>query len=690
VINGPERQHSELTKETVAFVGNPNCGKTTLFNAYTGANLKVANWPGVTVEGKEGAAVFSGRDLRLIDLPGTYSLTCYTMEEEVTRNYVLSGEADVIIDVVDASSLEHSLYLTLQLLELGRPVVVALNMMDIVKKRGMEIDLHRLPEMLGVPVVAVSARNREGLGPLMHAVIHHTGKPYDVPEHVHAIDDGMAEKHRLYAHVYSADLESKIDAVGEAFAAAYPDVPNPRWHAIKLLEGDVSVRKLYPLDCDLLDRTYEQDFIRERYDFISDVVEEVVFDRNDRASMTDKVDAVLCNRYAAIPIFLLIMAVVFGLTFTVGDAIKGVFEGWLEWFTAFAAEGLSAIGASDMVVSLVVDGVLSGVGTVLTFLPNIFILFLALAFLEDSGYMSRVAYVMDGIMGRLGLSGRAFIPMILGFGCTVPAIMASRALESSKDRRRVMIVTPFMSCSARLPIYVLFAGVFFGDYASLVAYSMYVLGILVALAVLAVLHMRDRAEESDMLLIELPEYKLPDARTVWIYVWTKIKDYLARAGTVIFAAAVIMWLLLSFGPNGYVADEVAESYGAYLGHFLAGVLAPIGSGDWRLALALLAGISAKEVVVSSVSVLFGVPGTAAGVASLQGIFATIGFGPVNALAFMAFCLLYVPCIATIGTIQSESKSVRFTLGTVCFQLLVAWIVAFFIYQLGSQIMLALA
>jgi ferrous iron transport protein B len=612
------------------------------------------------------------------------------MEEEVTRNYVLSGEADVIIDVVDASSLEHSLYLTLQLLELGKPVVVALNMMDIVKKRGMEIDLHRLPEILGVPVVAISARNREGLGPLMHAVVHHAHKPYDQPEHVHAIDDGMAEKHRRYVQVYSAGLEAKIDEVQAAFEREWPHVANARWYAIKLLEGDESVRRLYPLELPVLEGDFEQQFIQERYDFISCVVDEVVFDKHDRVSTTDAADRILCNRYAAIPVFLLVMAVVFGLTFVLGDWIKGYLEMGLDWLTEAAAAGLAALGAGDMTISLVVDGVISGVGTVLTFLPNIFILFLALAFLEDSGYMSRVAYVMDGIMGRLGLSGRAFIPMILGLGCTVPALMASRALESVRDRRRVMIATPFISCSARLPIYVLFAGLFFSDYAPLVAFGMYVLGIVVALITLSVLHLRDRQDEQDMLLIELPEYKMPSAYTVWIYVWSKVKDYLARAGTVIFAASVVMWVLLSFGPTGYVADDVATSFGAALGRFLVPVLNPIGCGDWRLALALVAGISAKEVVVSAVSVLFGASAGAAGQAGLAAALTTAGFGPINALAFMAFCLLYVPCIATIATLHSESKSLRFTVSVVVFQLVVAWLVAFVIYWVGSNLALALA
>jgi ferrous iron transport protein B len=688
-LNAPVATPVPARDLTVAFVGNPNCGKTTLFNAFTGANLKVANWPGVTVERKEGHTTFQGHEITLVDLPGTYSLTSYTMEEQVARDYVLSDDVDVIIDVVDASALEHNLYLTIQLLELGKPVVIALNMMDVVRKRGMEIDTHRLPEMLGMPVVPICARKREGLGPLMHAAVHHKGMTQPDPIiHTHSVPLDLSSKHEHYAMVYSDELEHRIDDVEDAFATAYPDVVNPRYHAIKLLEADEAMTKRYPVDLpEVIDRSYENEFIRERYDFISEVVDEVVFNRDVRAASTDAVDRVLTNRFASIPIFLLIMALVFALTFVVGDAVKGLLEDGLVWFEGLVGTGLAAAGASDAIRSLVVDGVINGVGTVLTFLPNIFILFLALAFLEDSGYMSRVAYVMDGIMGRLGLSGRAFIPMIVGFGCSVPAIMASRALENPRDRKRVMLVTPFMSCSARLPIYILFSGMFFsGIWASVAAYSMYVVGIVVALLVLLVLHAHDHETEADdMLLIELPEYKMPDAHTVWIYVWEKVKDYLSRAGTVIFVASVVMWALLNFGPQGAVGDDVALSFGAFLGHWVSPLLAPVGLGDWRIALALIAGISAKEVVVSSMFVLFGATG-AAGSAALATQLAAIGFTAANALSLMVFCLLYVPCIATIATIRRESGSGRWTAFSVVFQIVVAWVVAFAVYLVAGAIL----
>ena len=591
---------------TIAFIGNPNCGKTTLFNAYTGANLKVANWPGVTVERVEGAVRDHNMNLRLVDLPGTYSLTSYTMEEQVSRQFIMSDEVDMIIDVVDASALERSLYLTLQLLELGKPVVVALNMMDIVKKRGLEIDLHRLPEMLGVPAIPVSGRNRTGLQVLLHTAAHHEGSVEpEVLIHSHETGDQWA-KHRKYAMVYSDSIEKKIDLLSGELKEKYPEVRNRRWHAIKLLEQDQEITAQFPISRpDIIDRSYETDIINEKYDFIEEMINEVLFHKEAKEAATDRVDRVLTNRWLGLPVFLCIMAGVFFLTFSLGDWMKSFFDLLLDAVSGGATQLLTALHVSPVVISLVVDGVIAGVGGILTFLPNIFVLFVALALLEDSGYMARVAYVMDGIMGRLGLSGRAFLPMVLGFGCSVPAIMASRVLENERDRHKTMLITPFMSCSARLPIYVLFAGMFFEEHKMLVAYSMYVIGIVVALLVALLLHLGDRRHEANDLLIELPEYKAPSARTVFIYVWEKLKDYLTKAGTTIFVASIIMWLLLNFGPGGYTTD-MAASFGALLGKWIVPFFAPIGLGFWQVAVALIAGISAKEVVVSSTAVLFGI------------------------------------------------------------------------------------
>ena len=669
----------------VGFIGNPNCGKTTLFNAFTGANLKVANWPGVTVEKVEGALKYHNNTYRLVDLPGTYSLTSYTMEEQVSRQYILSDEVDVIVDVADASSLERNLYLTLQLLELGKPVVLALNMMDIVEKRGMEIDLHRLPEMLGIPVIPVSARKRTGLEILMHAVSHH--KDAVMPDklvHHHTMPSHHKHDHHAdHAMVYSDEIEDKIDSISDALQKRYPEIIHVRWCAIKLLEGDKEISEKYPVDLpQVLDSSYESEIINQKYEFIEEIVQEVLVNKEEKAQSTDKADRILTHPIFGIPIFLGIMALVFLLTFTVGDFISGYFELAVEWLSGFISNALAAWQVNPAVTSLLVDGIIAGVGGILTFLPNIFILFLALAFLEDSGYMARVAYVMDGIMGRIGLSGRAFIPMILGFGCSVPAVMASRALEDNKDRMKTMLVTPFMSCSARLPIYILFSQMFFGKHAMIAAYSMYVIGLVVAVFVAFILHIVDKKEANGMLIIELPEYKAPSARTIWIYVWEKVKDYLTKAGTVIFLASIAMWLLLNFGIHGYT-NEMSESFGAAIGHFIVPVLKPIGLGYWQIAVALIAGISAKEVVVSSCAVLFGIANvnSAAGMGALHQALGAAGFGMVNAYCLMIFCLLYIPCFATLATIRKESGSTKFMFLAAGFQLVMAWLASFVVFQI---------
>ncbi|MFR6144206.1 ferrous iron transport protein B [Neglectibacter timonensis] len=693
---------------SIGFVGNPNCGKTTLFNAYTGANLKVANWPGVTVEKKEGRFQYHDHEYKLVDLPGTYSLTSYTMEEQVSRQYILSDDVDVIIDVADASALERNLYLTLQLIELGKPVILALNMMDIVEKRGMEIDTHRLPEMLGIPVIPVSARRKTGLDILMHAASHHKDHREDMPlihhHHSSAVipEHGRSQTaqtrhshhhhhhhhHQEYTMVYSDEIENKIDQLLEVLRDKYPSLRNPRWYAIKLLESDKEVLKQCPIDRpDILDRSYEQEIINQKYDFIDEIIQEVLVNKEKKEVFTDKIDNVLTNTWLGLPIFLGIMALVFFLTFTVGDWLKGFFEMGLDLFSGAVLSSLQAINTAPMLISLIVDGIITGVGGILTFLPNIFILFLALAFLEDSGYMSRVAYVMDGIMGKLGLSGRSFIPMILGFGCSVPAIMASRALENKRDRYKTMLITPFMSCSARLPIYVLFSEMFFPEKALLVAYSMYLLGLVVAVLSAFFMHLLDRKKtRENSLLIELPEYKAPSARTIAIYVWEKVKDYLTKAGTVIFIASILMWFLLNFGPSGYSAD-MSQTYGSLLGKWIVPFFAPIGLGYWQIVVALIAGISAKEVVVSSCAVLFGISNITsnAGMSAFMGTLSSIGFGALNAYALMTFSLLYIPCAATLATIKKETGSWGWTGLTALFQIAVAWVVTFLVYHIGLLI-----
>lgn len=672
----------------VGFIGNPNCGKTTLFNAYTGANLKVANWPGVTVEKKEGRTNYNGQEFRLIDLPGIYSLTSYTMEETVSRECIMSDEIDVLINVVDASSLERNLYLTLQLIELGKPVILALNMMDIVEERGMEIDLHRLPEILGIPCIPVSARKKTGLSVLMHAVAHHKDHDIAAPlihhHHEQQAVQHIHDHHQEYAMVYADNIEDKIDIIVDSLDRHYPELTPKRWYAIKFLERDRSVMEQYPLDLDaLLDRSYEKDIINQKYDFIEEIMSDVLMNKNKQELFTDNIDSILTHKWLGLPIFLLVMALVFFLTFTIGDWLKGYFEIGLELFSGKVTQGLTSVHTNPLLISLVVDGIISGVGGILTFLPNICILFLALAFLEDSGYMARVAFVMDDIMSRLGLSGRAFIPLLLGFGCSVPAIMASRALESRKDRLKTILITPFMSCSAKLPVYVLFSQMFFGKRAMLVCYSMYLLGIVVAITCAFIISKIDHSKSEHALLIELPEYKTPNLHTIRIYVWEKIKDYLTKAGTVIFIASIIMWLLLNFGPQGYTTN-IAESFGSTIGRILAPILAPVGLGYWQIVVALISGIAAKEVVVSSCGILFGVANvsTAAGMNTMVATLASIGFGVKNAISLMVFVLLYIPCTATIATINRELQSRKLTFLFMCFELAVAWIMSFIVFQIS--------
>lgn len=670
----------------VAFVGNPNCGKTTLFNDYTGAKLKVANWPGVTVEKKEGSYRFKGEAMRLVDLPGIYSLTSYTMEEKVSRGYILGNEVDVVIDVADASSLERNLYLTLQLIELGKPVILALNMMDIVEERGMDIDLHRLPEMLGIPCIPVSARTKQGLEILMHAVVHHKDREMDrnLEHHHEGTSHHKHDHHKDIVMVYSDDLEDKIDAVADRLREEYGELPNMRMYAIKHLEWDEEVRKKYPIDLTgIAEESCETEIISQKYDFIEEIIEECLVGKSRKAEFTDKIDGVLTNRIWGVPIFLGIMALVFFFTFTIGDWLKGFMEMGLDQVTSAILSLMEAVGVSQVLRSLVVDGIIAGVGGILTFLPNIFILFLALAFLEDSGYMARVAYVMDGIMGKIGLSGRAFIPMLLGFGCTVPAVMASRALEDPKDRLKTILVTPFMSCSARLPIYVLFSGMFFPRYAMIAAYSMYVLGIVVAISAALVMNLFTRKKEINTLLIELPEYKSPNAHSIAIYTWEKVEDYLKKAGTTIFAASIVLWVILNFGPHGMVTD-MSMSFGAMAGRVAAPLMKPAGLGYWQVVVALIAGLAAKEVVVSSMSVLFGITNvtSAAGTVGMKAALEGLGFTAVNAYALMTFCLLYTPCMAAVATIRKETNSRKWTAFGAIFQLVMAWVIATLVYHIG--------
>ncbi len=666
----------------IAFIGNPNCGKTTLFNAYTGANLKTANWPGVTVEKKEGRFVFNQKDIFVTDLPGTYSLSSYTLEERLSRKYIIDEEADVIIDVVDASALERNLYLALQLIELRKPLVIALNMMDVVDERGMKIDISKLSEMLGVKVIPVCARKRKGLDELMNTVFEVFEKRGEEGE--------VQYKNREFndlCFTYSAHIEFKISEIVKRFKAKYPYTKNYRWYAIKFLEHDDEIKKEYIINLDdIIDKNYEDEIIKQKYDFAENISHKVVINKTEKNLLTDKIDLAVTNQFFAIPIFFCIMTFIFFLTFFVGDYLKGYIEEGLTIFSNYLLILLQKINCGEFVSSLIIDGIIAGVGGIITFLPNIFILFIGLAFLEDSGYMSRAAYAMDGIMSKIGLSGRAFIPMLLGFGCTVPAVMASRTLENSRDRLKTILITPFMSCSARLPIYLIISEIFFGDYAVFAAISMYIIGIFTAVIVALFLNKFELFKEHSDLLIELPEYKIPNLRTVFIYAWEKVKDYLTKAGTTIFVASVILWFLLNFNINGF-SGNMENSFASEISRILIPVMAPLGLGNWQIITALISGIAAKEVVVSSMSILFNIANISSfeGMGKLYTALSEIGFSGINAYSFMLFSLLYIPCAATIGIIKKETGSFKWVCISLFLQFATAWSVSFLFYTVAVNI-----
>ena len=668
-----------------ALAGNQNCGKTTLFNQLTGANQHVGNFPGVTVDQKMGE-IRSTKNCSVVDLPGIYSIRPYTNEEIVTRDFILNEKPDGIINIVDATNIERNLYLTLQLLEMHIPMVLALNMMDEVRGNGGSIDYRQMSQELGIPVIPISAAKDEGIEDLIAAIVEVAGKKIP-PKVMDFCEQGPV--HRCI-HAVSHQVEDHAVNIGMS----------PRFAATKIVENDTDIIERLALsenelemmehsiaemekDCGLDRNAALADM---RYTFIEKVCQKTVKKCQESREhiRSVKIDGVLTNKYLAIPMFLLIMFLIFWLTFhVVGAALSDWLAVGIDAFTAVCDRGLTAYGLNPVVHSLLIDGVFAGVGSVLSFLPIIVVLFFFLSILEDSGYMARVAFGMDKPLRKIGLSGRSVVPMLIGFGCTVPAIMASRALENRRDRFKVMLITPFMSCSARLPIYILFAEMFFQEHAMLVAYSMYLIGLLVAILVAAVIHMIDRRKSENYLLIELPEYKIPSSRTVAIYVWEKVKDYLTKAGTTIFVASILMWVILNFGPQGYTT-EMADSFGAILGHFLVPFFAPIGLGFWQIAVALIAGISAKEVVVSSCAVLFGVPNINSGIGmdTLVGILSASGFGQLNAFCLMVFCLLYIPCAAALATIRKESGSTRWMFLSALFQLVVAWIVTFIVYRIG--------
>ena len=653
----------------VALVGNPNCGKTTLFNAYTGAKHKVGNWAGVTVEKKEAVINYKGNKLNLVDLPGVYSLTSYSIEEKITRQYLLQDDVDVIFNIVDASNLERNLYLTLQLIEIGKPVIIIMNMMDVVQRQGMEIDTVLLQKLLNVPVISVVATKKEGLNTVLDsAICLYNNKDKYIPINI----------------PYESDIESKLSIIQKEFEDKYKqNMINSRWYSIKWLEKDSEAINEYPIEINGIELKDRENIItEEKYKFISTIMDKVLIKSTEDNLFTDRLDKFLTNKYLGIPIFLGVMFLVFFLTFNVGNIFVGYLEGLIGLVSDTTRNSLENIQVSEWLVSLIVDGIIAGVGGILVFLPNIAFLFFCMALLEDSGYMARVAYLMDHLMKKIGLSGKAFIPMILGFGCSVPAIMAARSLEDERDRLITILITPFMSCSARLPIYILFSQLFFPGKELYVTSSLYVLGIVVAIIIALIFSKTLKKGVSNPLILELPAYKLPEPKTIGIYVLEKVKGYVVKAGTVIFAASIIIWLMLNYNLTGKV--EMTESIGASIGAFVAPFFSFAGFGNWQAALSLISGIAGKEIVVSNMSIIYGFSDTlnADNLLSFTDALKASGFTALSMYSFMVFSLLYTPCVGAIAAIKKETNSWKWTSFSVVFQWMVAWGVSIIVYQVG--------
>ncbi len=667
------------TTLTFALAGNQNCGKTTLFNQLTGANQHVGNFPGVTVDRKDGA--IRGRANTLVtDLPGIYSLSPYTSEEVVTRRFILDDKPKGIINIVDATNIERNLYLTMQLLELDVPMVVALNMMDEVRENGGSVRVNELEERLGVPVIPISAAKNEGIGELIDHAIH-VAQYQERPGRADFCEPNgeCGAVHRcLHGVMHLIEDHARDAGLPVRFAAS------------KLAEGDPLVRERLRLSDNELEMIEhivvqmeeERGLDRAaaiadmRFRFINRVCEEaVVHPRQSRErARSERIDRILTGRYTAIPAFAAIMGLMFFLTFNVvGSVFSDLLEALVAFVTRQADALLTAAGVSPVLRSLVVDGVCGGVGSVLSFLPFIVTLFFFLSLLEDSGYMARVAFVMDKLLRRIGLSGRSIVPMLVGFGCTVPGVMATRTLPSERDRRMTILLTPFMSCSAKLPIYAFFSAVFFPEHAALVMIGLYVLGVAMGILTAALLKRFAFRGEPVPFVMELPNYRMPGARNVAQLLWEKAKDFLQRAFTVIFAATIVIWFLQTFGAQLRVVADSRDSLLAHLAGLIAPVLAPLGFGDWRICTALISGFMAKESVVSTLTILFG---------SASALHAALT--PLAAASLLVFCLLYTPCVAAISCVRRELGG-KWAAGIVVFQCAIAWVAALAVRLIGLML-----
>ncbi len=678
----------------IALAGNPNCGKTTLFNDITGSKQHVGNWPGVTVEQKTGKYK-KNKEVEIIDLPGIYSLSPYSAEEIVARDYIVDEKPDVLIDIVDGTNIERNLYLTLQVLETKIPTVIALNMMDEVEATGTKIDVKKLSQLLGVPVVPIVARSGKGIDELMKEAqnIASSNKYSEL--------DVFSPQIKNYIEKLVC-LISENDNQGQIKTSNSYEL----WQAIKILEEDeVVIEKLPENKKEKINSIIskanedfngdtEAEIADQRYKFISKVVNKTVTKKVNingkrQETKSDKIDKVLTNRFAAIPAFLVIMYALFAITFGEGPLGVGV---WLQGIVCDFWDGpltetimgaISSMGAAEWAMSLVGDGILAGVGGVVSFLPQILVLFLLMSFLEDSGYMARVAFVMDRIFRKFGLSGKSFIPLLMGYGCSVPALMASRTLESEKDRKLTMMITPFMSCGAKLPIYLMFAATLFAGYnQTLIIYSIYMIGIVVAVVSALILSKTLFKGETSNFIMELPQYRIPTFKSVLIHAWEKVKGFAIKAGTIILASTILIWFLSNFNFSGMC--EMEDSILASLGNMIAWIFTPLGFGDWRAAVGVVTGWIAKENIVSTFGVLFGATDAIAeaameGAAALPGISAV--FTKASAFAYMTFNLLCMPCFAAVGAIKREMGSWKWTGITVAFQMVVAYIVALIVYML---------
>lgn len=675
---------------TIALAGNPNCGKTTLFNFLTGSKQHVGNWPGVTVDKKDGV-YRKDKTVTILDLPGTYSLSPYTSEEIIARDYIVKEKPDAVINIVDATSIERNLYLTMQIMETQIPMVIALNMMDEVEAKGDSIDCKKLTEILGVPVVPIIARSGKGITELMAA----------------ATDVAKKKQKTAFPDIFDNKLLSSLHSIANRLGDSLEE--ERQWKALKLIEGDEIVfqsleekqkNKIQPI-IDQANRDADGDaeasIADARYRKIAEVVKKTVKKHKDGhiETRSDKLDKILTNRILALPIFAGIMYLLFACTFSTnflfikdlpspGQYLAGLAETGWGFLTDSLVQLLTTAGASDWAYSLVIDGVMEGLGAVISFLPLILVLFLLLSFLEDSGYMARVAFVMDRLFRHLGLSGKSFIPLLMGFGCSVPALMASRTLESEKDRKITMMITPFMSCGAKLPIYAMFAATLFPSGAQTwVIFSIYMLGLVVAVISALILNKTMFRGETSNFIMELPRYRIPTGKSVIIHAWEKIKGFAIKAGTIIFGSTVLIWFLANFNFSGMC--DMEESFLASIGNAISFIFVPLGFGNWRASVGVVTGWIAKENIVSTFGVLFGagddiIEAASAGTSALPGV-ADL-FTRVSAFSYMAFNLLCMPCFAAVGAIKREMGSWKWTLKTVGFQMLTAYIVSFFVYQIG--------